>query len=95
MKEWIKYNLAMLMGNWFSLDRKFKRGRATASISFVKDERLGGSIKLHFNGVEYFFEGKPEIEKYKNAYGKNVTRKKIKYGGWGIDLTAEENNIFN
>ncbi len=94
IKNWLHYKLAMLIGEHFSLNRKFRKNKAIALIHFIGDDNFGGSIKICCGGIEYFFEGKPEIEKYKNAGGEIVVKKKLKYGGWGIDLTAEENKIF-
>lgn len=91
IKEWLKVRLAIFYGNYISLDKKLKG--STATICFVGDNKLGGSITLRVGGMIYYFEGKPEIEEYLNAEEKKVIRKTLKYGGWEMDMMHPDNNL--
>ena len=95
MKNWIQTNLALLYGKYFSLDRIFCKKKAVAVIYFIEGQtKKEGSIRIEANGITYFFEGKPIIEEYKNAEGKNVMKKSLKYGGWEVDMRHSANKIF-
>jgi hypothetical protein len=94
IKNWIQIKLAILYGQSFSLNKKFRKGGAVAVIHFVEGgDNTGGSIKIEMNGITYFFEGTPKIEEYKNAEGKNVIRKELKYGGWEMDMEHPNNKL--
>ena len=92
IKQWIATKLAILYGNRFSLNKKLEN--AEAQIHFIGEEKLGGSIRIIKDGMVYFFEGTPKIEKYKNLEGKNVIKKTLKYGGWEMDMMHKANKIF-
>ena len=92
IKNWLQTKLAIIYGQYFSLDKEFRKSNAVAVICFV-EENLGGSIKIEMNGMVYFFEGTPKIEEYKNAEGKNVVRKELKYGGWEMNMMHENNKL--
>mgnify|MGYP001571626824 CR=1 FL=1 len=94
IKNWIKTKLAILFGQHFSLDKKFRKDKATASICFVGEDKIGGSIRIEMGGMIYFFEGTPEIERYKNFVGKDVVKKTLKYGGWEMDMRHPNNKLF-
>jgi hypothetical protein len=95
MKNWIQTKLAILYGQFFSLDKKFRKNGAVAVIHFLEgDDKTQGSIKIEMNGMTYFFEGTPKIEEYKNVEGKNVMRKELKYGGWEMDMQHPNNKLF-
>ena len=91
IKEWLKIKLAIFYGNHISLDKKLKGSEA--SICFVGDNKLGGSITVRQGGMIYYFEGKPEIEEYPNAEKENVVRKTLKYGGWEMDMMHPDNKL--
>jgi hypothetical protein len=95
IKQWISSHLALIYGSRFSLDNKFKTKKAKAEIVFLEGEEYGGSIKIKIDGMIYYFEGMPEIERYKNFEGKQVVKKNLKYGGWEMDMMHKSNKIFN
>lgn len=94
MKNWLQSKIAFLYGKYFSLDRKFRKQKAAATITFGDDDKLGGSIRVTLGGIDYYFEGRAEIETFTNNLGQERTRKRLKYGGWGISLAAPENKLF-
>ena len=70
-----------------SIDRNLKG--SSASIYFVKDE-LPKGVRLTVRGVEFFYEGKPDITSYKNNIGNTVKKYTWRYGGWGKILSPKE-----
>lgn len=92
-KTRLLHKLAFLTGKYFSLDKCFRKRRAVARIRFTKTDKLGGSIVLSVGGMNYYFEGTPEIRKYKGSTGGDVFEKTLKYGGWELDMTHEDNKI--
>jgi len=85
--------LATFTGKYYSLDRHFNRRKATAKIRFTKKDKYGGSIIISCGGMNYYFEGTPEIKKYKGGTGLNVVQKTLKYGGWEMDMTHKDNKL--
>lgn len=89
----IRAIIAVFVGNRFSLHKMFTNKKATAEIIFVADDRLGGSIVVDVDGIEYHFEGKAIIDEYKNLSGENCIKKKLNYGGWSMNMTDKRNKI--
>lgn len=70
----------------FSLDAYLRKHKAVAKIHFIEGEDYGTSIKLIVGNMTYFFEGVPKFSIYKNADGKTVRAKTLKYGGWEREM---------
>ena len=91
MKQWIINKLAVFYGQNLSLDKKLKGSEA--SICFVGDNKLGGSITVRLGGMIYYFEGTPKIEEYDNVSKEKVVKKTLKYGGWEMDMMHPDNKF--
>lgn len=91
-RDRIQTALALFYGKNVSLDRKLRGARAV--IHFLEGKQYGSSIKVEKDGMIYYFEGEAKFEEYKNAEGKNVVRKELKYGGWEMDMQHNKNKLF-
>lgn len=72
----------ILYGKYFSLNAIFKKKDAKAFTHFSENEKHGGSIIIKIGKMNYYFEGKPEIESYPDMDGNTIVKKTLKYGGW-------------